>query len=348
MIVTHVNLAKGFRGGERQTALLIEQLSKNKSMTQKLVCRKDSPLRESLSGVQQLSFVDANYAFLGHCKSRRSDVIHAHDAKAVHWAWLHNRIYKTPYLLTRRIDKPVRDKWLNRKTYKNAAKRVGVSKFIANLLSERQWGECEVIHDAYAELESKAQITSKLRDSFGKQFLVGHIGALVDKHKGQRVLIQVAERISNTHPDIHFLFYGEGEDGLAFKQESKHLKNVHWQGFSHEIGSIIPMLDLFVFPSRMEGLGSTLLDVMYFNVPIIASNVGGIPDVVQHGKTGILFENGNVDILAKNILDLYSDDEKRVALARTAKLEIERFSPKKMAQLYLAMYHQILDGSSCD
>lgn len=113
MHIIHVNLAKGFRGGERQTALLIQSLE-NLVAAQTLVCRHDSPLRDKLEDVANLRLVDANHQLAGHVRAGKASVVHAHEAKAVHWAWLHKRLYRTPYVVTRRVDTIIKDKWANR------------------------------------------------------------------------------------------------------------------------------------------------------------------------------------------------------------------------------------------
>ena len=86
MKVLHVNLARGFRGGERQTELLIRALS-DLDIQQVLACRPDSPLRDRLQGTSGLSFCDAAGQLSGHSLKAQADIVHAHEAKGVHWAW---------------------------------------------------------------------------------------------------------------------------------------------------------------------------------------------------------------------------------------------------------------------
>lgn len=93
--IMHVNLARGFRGGERQTELLIQALA-TQGVSQQLVCRGDSPLRAHLQGTPGLKFVTANHQLMGHWRAEPADLVHAHEAKAVHWAWLHHGQRATP------------------------------------------------------------------------------------------------------------------------------------------------------------------------------------------------------------------------------------------------------------
>lgn len=342
MNIAHVNLAKGFRGGERQTVLLIDHLSRLEIGMQYLICRGDSPLREHLCHVTNLVFVTADQQWRGHRNMIDVDLVHAHDAKAVHWAWIQKKIHGTPYILTRRIDNPVKDKWFNQLTYRTAKSRVAISNIIKQQLEKKHWGDVVKIPDSFSNFPTHPERTQQLKSAFNGTFIVGHIGALSDHHKGQRVLIDAAERLQHIQPNMQFLFYGAGDDEAVLKKASQHLHNVHWQGFENDIGDVIPMFDVFAFPSRMEGLGSTLLDVMFFNVPIIASNVGGIPDIIKHDQTGLLFENGNVDELVAHLLDLYEHPKRGQCLAHAAKNDVNDFSPECMARRYFDLYRDIL------
>ncbi|MCA1789794.1 MAG: glycosyltransferase family 4 protein [Thioalkalivibrio sp.] len=96
--------------------------------------------------------------------------------------------------------------------------------------------------------------------------------------------------------------------------------------------------DFFVFPSRHEGLGSILLDAMRLQVPIVASAVGGIPDLVTDGKDGVLVPPGDAAALQKAILDLHAHPRKRQELAASATVTVARYSPASMADAYARLY----------
>lgn len=344
MHLVHVNLAKGFRGGERQTELLIEALSHLlPSLQQTLVCQPDSPMIEHLSAVEGVSFASARHQLAGHMGIRDADVIHAHEAKAVHWAWLHHQLFSTPYVITRRVDVPVKSKWLNRKSYQQADARVAISSLIQSLLVAKGWGEVVRIPSTMAHLTHSPDVTASFRAAFPGKRLIGHAGALVDKHKGQRVLIEAARLMLSSHPDVQFLFFGQGDDEAALKAESSDLPNVSWMGFKANIGDYLAGLDLFAFPSRNEGLGSTLLDVMDCGVPIVASEVGGIPDVVLHEQTGLLVPPDDAKALAQSLGRLLDDEPLRQRLVVNAKAHLTDFTPEAMARQYAALYSSIAD-----
>lgn len=341
LTVLHVNLAKGFRGGERQTELLIRALAKHFKTKQLLACREESPLRTRLADVENLSFVTANNQLSGHYTAPHADIVHAHEAKAVHWAYLHKLLKNTPYIITRRVDAAVKEKWLNKKTYSNASALIGISTIIANQLRDKQWGEVYQIPSTLAHLEVDQKEGESFRNTFPGKTIIGHVGALVDKHKGQKVLIEAAALLEKSNPDLHIVFFGDGVDKEELESLSTNSKNITWMGFKPKIGDYLPYFDIFAFPSRNEGLGSTLLDVMDVGVPIIASNVGGIPDIVIDNETGLLVEPNDSSALADAIVKLSNDKTLQAKLIEGAKKQIENYTPQKMAEKYLSLYEKI-------
>ncbi|WP_148252403.1 glycosyltransferase family 4 protein [Aidingimonas lacisalsi] len=339
--IRHVNLARQFRGGERQTVLLMKALAEHSDVTQSLVCRRDSPMRDELSD-DGIDFIDAGHQLAGHFSGPRTNVVHAHEAKAVHWAFVHSLLHDAPYLLTRRVPQPVKETVFNRWTYRRAACGVAISSVIEQHLRARRWSHVERIPSALSHLPHDPQGIDALRGRFAGRRVIGHIGALVDRHKGQRLLIEAARRLRADYPDVVFLLLGQGDDEVALKRESADLDNIVWEGFRHNIGDYLAIMDLFVFPSRNEGLGSTLLDVMDYDVPIIASHVDGIPDIVIDDETGILIPPNDVTALTNAIGSLLDQPGYGSRLAETARQRLSLFTPEAMADAYLSLYHRIL------
>ncbi|MDY7116108.1 glycosyltransferase family 4 protein [Halomonas sp. SSL-5] len=341
MHIIHANLARGFRGGERQTVLLIQALADRAEISfQTLVCQPDSPLRTELATTPRVRFVSAHHQLAGHRQAGRATMVHAHDAKAVHWAWLHLRLMKTPYLITRRVDTPVKRKISNKLFYRDAYRCVALSRAIAKEIQPLCPEPVVQIPSAFTRLTPDLDVAHSFRTCYPGRFLVGHAGALVDRHKGQRVLLDAARRLQHSHPDMLFVFFGRGEDEAILKKESAALDNVIWAGFQPDIGNYLPALDVFAFPSRNEGLGSVLLDAMLAGVPVVASQIGGIPDIVHHGETGLLFPPGDGEALARQLVRL-RDNALRQALAHNATEHLAEYTPEAMANSYMAIYSSL-------
>jgi len=342
MHVAHVNLSRGFGGGERQTELLVRLLAAQGDVRQTLVCRRDSPLRAHLHDAP-VALVAASQAWHGHGRVAGASVVHAHEARAVHWAWLHRILKGAPYVLTRRMDTPIRAHGFNRLTYRQARAVVALSSAIAARVRALRAGDVACIPDAYAHLPHDAQETARLRAALPPGFFVGHVASLVDRVKGQRVLLQAARLLRAQAPDMQFLFLGDGADAAQLAQESADLPQVQWLGFRQNIGDWLGLLDVFVLPSHSEGMGSSLLDAMDYGIPVVASRVGGIPDIVHDGQTGLLTPAGDAQALAQALLCLYRQPQLRAKLAAGARAALVDYTPQRMAERYLALYRAIAD-----
>lgn len=187
--VAHVNLSRGFRGGERQTELLISCLAK-KEVDQILICRKGSLLADHLRMVSGLEIIELEkYIDLRLCGHRilrkRCKIIHAHEARAAQWAYLHNCLYNVPYVITRRVPESISDNFLNRQIYSKSARVVAISRSIKDYLRNRFNRSIDLIPSSCAHFTINENAVDVLRKEYAGKYVVGHIGALVDRHKGQ-------------------------------------------------------------------------------------------------------------------------------------------------------------------
>ena len=341
-LIAHINLAKGFRGGERQTELLIRSLAA-RGHRQRLIGRRDEPLAARCSDVPGLDIVPgpANVV-AGALALRGASLVHVHEARALQAAYLRSLVHTTPYVVTRRCQKGPSRSWLNRTMYRRAARIVVLSDAIGASLNALDPGlHLDKIPDSTSALAADEGRVRELRRSWGRDFIVGHVGALVDSHKGQRQLIAVARHLRASQPDIAFIFVGGGADELAFRKEAGDLDNVHFAGEVADVGNYLAAFDLFAYPSRHEGLGSTLLDAMAFGLPVIATRVGGIPEIVSEGVNGFLCEPDDIAGLMAAVLTLRADGKLRERFAVTNRLKARDYSAEIMADRYLALYETI-------
>lgn len=354
MRICHVNLSKGFRGGERQTALLIQALAEL-GHQQRLVCRAASPLRAYLAATPNLDFAAAEHPLANWRAVRNFDLLHAHDGRAVHWCWLASlwltscRLFKPgsrpPYIITRRVPNPLKKSALTRSAYRSAATVVALSKAIAdNLKAYDGQIKLSVIPSMCAHLPQDPAVVATLRQHYAGKYVVGHLGALVDKHKGQSYLIEAAHLLADQHPQLHFLLLGQGRDKTALKARAEGLDNVEFAGFKDNVGDYLGLFDLFAFPSLEEGLGSALLDVMEYRVPIIASDVDGIPDLIEPEVNGLLVPPADARALADAIARLYQHPEQAAKMAKAAHQRLPDYEPAAIAARYQALYQQLLNN----
>ena len=102
-------------------------------------------------------------------------------------------------------------------------------------------------------------------------------------------------------------------------------------------------MDVFFYPSRHEGLGSVLLDAMAFGLPIVATRVGGIPEIVEDGANGSLCEVDDLDAQERALLALAGDPALRQRIGEVNRRKAENFRPAEMARAYAAIYRQLLN-----
>ncbi|MCG2754090.1 MAG: glycosyltransferase family 4 protein [Desulfobacteraceae bacterium] len=173
--------------------------------------------------------------------------------------------------------------------------------------------------------------------------VVGTAGRLTPV-KGQRYLIEAARKIVDVKPDTTFVFLGDGEllnelKNMAFRLGIR--ENVKFLGWRPDVAEVMSTFDIFVLPSLNEGMGRVLVEAMAMGKPIVASDVGGIADLVVDGKNGFLVPAADVEIMVVRINDLLESAEKRKKMGENGKSRAANYSSnlmvKNIDQLYRAM-----------
>ena len=144
--------------------------------------------------------------------------------------------------------------------------------------------------------------------------IIGFVGWLLPI-KGAMNLLKAMRRICLSVPEARLVFVGKGELESILKAEAERsglADNVKFLGWRDDVQDLMPLFDVFVLPSLNEGMGRVLVEAMAAARPIVASNVGGIPDLIKHGKNGLLVPSGDEKALADSILRLiYNPHEAR-------------------------------------
>lgn len=339
--VCHVNLARGYRGGERQTELLIRELDKH-GIEQRAIVRCDDELARRLSDVPSLDLRPIGRPYLLHTPLGRDWLLHAHESKAAHFAHLCHFFNGARYVVTRRVDNPPSASFLTRQLYRRAAAVVAISSAIGRVLTEYEPVlSPRLIPSVQARLSSSAAAVEAIRQRWPGKLLAGHVGALDHSQKGQLYLIRAARRLAATHPQLQFVLLGEGKDEATLKQAAAGLGNLSFAGYVNNVGDWLAAFELFAFPSLHEGLGSVLLDAMSFALPIVATRVDGIPEIVRHDVNGLLVAPANDAELAAAIARLADDAGLRQRLGASGQKVAADYTPESMAQRYRALYQEI-------
>lgn len=340
--LTHLNLARGFRGGERQTELLVRGLA-GLGFTQRLVVRRGGALAARCSDIPGLELREAGFGVAGASRALRgAGLVHSHEGRGVQAAWLNHSLGGAPYVITRRVQKGPRPSWLNRRMYRSAAAVVAISEAIRVALARLDARlPASVIPSASAGLPVRLGNVERLRDSFGGSFVVGHVGALDDSHKGQLQIIRLARDWQAARPGVRFVLVGAGRDEAMLREAARGLPNVLFTGEVTNVGDYLAAFDIFVYPSRHEGLGSILLDALDAGLPVVATAVGGIPEVITDGENGRLVAPDDSVAFAAAVAAFVDDAGLRARVAAANRDRARQFSPAAMTGRYERLYREL-------
>lgn len=158
-----------------------------------------------------------------------------------------------------------------------------------------------------------------------------------------RVFKRIKEKV-----EAKLLLIGEGPDLTKVWKwlKANHLENdAFFLGKQNEVADILSQADLMILPSEKESFGLVALEAMASGVPVIASNAGGIPEVVAHGETGLIYSVGDVEGMAEGAVHLLTHPEEYERYAKAAmRRTMTHFNAEKIVSQYLNLYEEVLKG----
>ncbi|MCK4828524.1 glycosyltransferase, partial [bacterium] len=183
----------------------------------------------------------------------------------------------------------------------------------------------------------------EIEDFCSKAFTIGSIGRL-SSEKGYGYLIEALSLLIKKEIDARLIIIGEGYERDYLEcliTKFKLTERVMLPGYRAEAKEFIPYFNVFALSSLTEGLPITLLEAMQARVPVVATNVGGIPDVLQNGDAGLLVEPCNPEALVEEIIKIHNNGTFAQKLVEAAyQRVITNYSSKAMAQKYLYLYNR--------
>ncbi|MBI4420013.1 MAG: N-acetyl-alpha-D-glucosaminyl L-malate synthase BshA, partial [Gemmatimonadetes bacterium] len=163
----------------------------------------------------------------------------------------------------------------------------------------------------------------------------------------KRVLdvVRIFARVRAEVPAV-LVLVGDGPERPGAEEEARRLKvegDVRFLGKLHSSAELLRSADLFLLPSQTESFGLAALEAMACGVPVIASRVGGLPELVVHGETGALAPVGAIETMASAALQLLCDPERGRAAREAAIRRAAEFTADRIVPQYEALYHRVLD-----
>jgi glycosyltransferase involved in cell wall biosynthesis len=160
--------------------------------------------------------------------------------------------------------------------------------------------------------------------------------------KNHRTLIDAAAQLCRAFPDIRFRIVGEGparrqlEDDVASRNLQHH---VLFLGHREDVAPLLAAADVFVLPSRSEACPNSVIEAMAAGLPVVAGAVGGLPDLVEHGRTGVLVDPADAGALAAAIRGLIEDPAQAARLGEAARAHVRgRYSFERMVASFQDLY----------
>lgn len=360
MFSLHIDTARTWRGGQNQVLVTVMGLRALGHRTM-LAAHPGGELRQRaaegldlvpLAPVTEMDLAAA-WRLSRVIKQLKPDIVHAHDPHGVAMAALalsmSTQLAKPPLVASRRVDFHLRGSSLSRWKYRQVDCFICASEAIRQMLVGDGVPEARAVtvHEGIDLGRVAAAPPAKLHEEFWLPHhapIVGNVAALVP-HKGQKHLIEAAALVVRQVPDARFVIAGQGELQAALEKQIKdhHLeKHVLLAGFRPDVLSVHQAFDLFVMSSVTEGLGTSLLDAMAAGKAIVATEAGGIPEVVVNGTTGLLVPPRDHEAMAQAIVTLLKDDDlrRRMGAAGLARAR-EHFSAERMVQETLRVYQRV-------
>ncbi|WP_375559140.1 glycosyltransferase family 4 protein [Bernardetia sp. OM2101] len=375
--IAHLSTPKNWRGGEQQIAYLATELDKQK-IKQTVLTPQNSSLSDFISKYNQKNtttdlevkklegsskFGQAKFlAFF--CRESKVDIVHLHDAHAHTIAVLSAVFFqnKTKFILSRRVDFPVKNNFFSKYKYNHSSikKIVCVSDKIKEITapSIKDKSKLVTVHSGidlnkFREIDKETFI---LRQEYHLEkdiVLIGNVAALAP-HKDYITFLETAKilisRLEESNKKVRFLLIGK-EDGSEneiqdWLNQNQEIKDYFiLTGFRNDIPIILKELDIFLFTSQTEGLGTSILDAFASKVPVVATAAGGIPESVINNQTGLLSKIKDSASLAENVEKVLNDDELRNKLIENAILHLQNFTKEHTAKKTLEIYKNVTHSS---
>lgn len=361
--ILHVDPAGTWRGGERQVFFLARELIR-RGHDAKILAPEDSALagraREASLPVIPLSIrgdldFPAIFRLAGILRREAPNVLHLHTARAHAAGGIAARLSGFhPVVVTRRLELPVRGLFSRLKYRLLGDHWIAISAEVEKSLLRAGVPAKRIDRiPSGVELPERATVPSTRDDhaamvSPGKRWVVGTLAAFTPQ-KDPATWIEVARRICRMRDDVEFVWWGEGElrPGLQEIVRRENLTTrIDLPGFREDLGAFWAKVDVFFLPSRFEALGTVLLDSMARGVPVVASQVGGIPEIVRHEVEGLLVAPGSVEGFEQALGKMLDDVEGR---RRAGRLGIERagaFEISGIVSRILEVYERQLPGAA--
>ncbi len=313
-------------------------------------------------GIEMFNLLDikAQCALIKILKKQKVDLLCTHGYKACVMGWWAAKRINIPIIAfsrgyTTENKKVAFYEWLERKILKKVNGIVFVSEGQRNRLEtsfgvrgQRSW----VVHNAVSvtHFEDRADVTprgiicERLNIPEDCQLIV--TAGRLSPEKGHRFLVEAIGKMKGAGQEkVFFVFCGDGPCKRDLEKQAMELgvhQNCRFPGFRKDLGEIFKAMDLFVLPSLTEGLPNVILEAFACAKPVVATNVGGVPEIVEDKINGFLVPPQHPDLLSKVMVELISDQEQRSSFGMAGYSKVKQtFTFESQTKKLEAIYHEV-------
>ncbi|MEQ8470944.1 MAG: glycosyltransferase [Marinoscillum sp.] len=361
MKVLHICSEHSWGGGEKQAMQLVEGTNR-RGIESLVFCKSGSAVADYCvnSGIQNFtdSFKSAYsittiVRLVQLIRSTKPDMIHMHSSKA-HTVGLFASLFcKTPLVLSRRVHSPVKNNLFSRWKYNhpNIKKIICVSQAVERLLSVSIRNPVKLT-TIYGGIDLETTISryqpDYLQDLYSikdSEVVIGFMGSLNDI-KDPLTFVEICAELSEKQNNLKCVLIGEGPMRKQIEQRILQ-RNLTGQviltGFTHKNPEALSSLDMLVLCSKSEGFPNVILEAAALQVPVVATDVGGIREFIDHGLTGLLSSPGDRNQLIANCERLLHDQLLRQSVIDNAHLKVENFSHDQGLDQTIELYREVIN-----
>ncbi|PRX45753.1 glycosyltransferase family 4 protein [Salegentibacter salegens] len=369
MNILHLSAVRNWGGGEKHIEnLCLELAESNPEVNNIILCKKGDLFEKSLERSKLtyttapiLTNFDLRYVIklITLVKEKKIDIIHIHDPTALAFAVISDKfIALPPFIFSKKTSFPIRDRkrTLYKYNYPKIKKILCVSEKSKSVIAEHINEPSKLIkiyHGFRSEREQFKNTREELLAELNipkEKTIIGNIANHIWP-KDLETFLKVAHHLVYTknRKDLYFVqigFYFRETPHLLKKLKELKLENhVKCYGFKNNASRFFKVFNYFLLTSKMEGLPNVIYEAFYHKVPVIATNVGGIPEIVTHMENGLLANTFDAEKLAEHILFLEKNHELISRFTKNGyKNLVENFTTKQMAQQTLQEYKNVLYG----
>jgi len=274
-------------------------------------------------------------------RRHRPDVLHMHNETALFYGTLAGKLARVPCLIYTEHDgvfpRSLAARWANRTLVRWLTQAVAVSQAVRDL-----WCRHDGIDPAWVTVipngvpDIGEPVGGQSRCENGR-FRIGCVSRL-NREKGVDILIEAFARVHKQAPEAELVLVGDGVERTALGKQAAGLgvaEHVQFLGTRDDVPALLATFDVFVLPSRTEGLPMALLEAMAAGLPIVATAVGGVPQAIRHRETGLLVPAEKPEALAESLMSLFGNTTLRQSLGHAARRRfLEEYEVSHMTEAY--------------